>query len=411
MRRIVAKFGGTSLENGKLVRRAAKSVKKELDKGDTQIAVVVSAMGGTTDTLINTAKEGTNGDISRRDLDSIMAMGEKISAKVFASTLRSLGVEAKPITTEDSEWPIITDTIAGDATPNLERTEEIAKSKIKPLMENGVVPVISGFIGRDENGTVTTLGRGGSDITAFLMGKCLDATDVILVTDAQGVMTADPRKIADAELLDHVNAEELCDLARYGSKIVKHNALKYKDPDINAKVIHFQHGNLSAEGTIIKDSLPETGKANAHLYPKPLSMLTVVGEGMQDTPGILVNAINPLSESEINIFGVSIGPRSFSVYVTEEESKKALEILHDAVQESEVMKSTTSEAGIAMIVTESEEFIDTPGIISKLSDPLAEEGINVAEIYSSQASISFFVNWEDREEAFELLKGSIREVT
>lgn len=410
MKRIVAKFGGTSLENGNLLRKAAKSVKKGLEKGDTQIAVVVSAMGKSTDNLIQAAKEGTNGEISQKDLDSIMAMGEKISAKVFASALRSLGIDARSITTEDSEWPIITDGYSGNATPDLEETEELVKENIEPLLENDVIPVICGFIGKDESGTITTLGRGGSDITAFLIGNCLDATDVVLVTDAEGVMSADPRKIEDPNLLERITTEELCDLARYGSKIVQHNALKYKNPEINAKVIHFRYGNLSAEGTIIEGAIPESKEANVELYPKPLSMITVVGEDMQETPGVLVNALDPLSESEVNIFGVSIGPRSFSVYVTEEESQNALEIIHDSVEDSSVMKSTTSEGGVAMVVTESERFIDTPGIISRLSDPLAEEGINVTEIYSSQASISFFVDWEDREEALKLLKESIEEM-
>ncbi len=410
MRRIVAKFGGTSLENGELVRKAAKSVKKELDKDDTEIAVVVSAMGGTTDTLIETAEKGTQGNISEEDMDSIMAMGEKISARIFGSALRSLGVKAEPITPEDPKWPIITDSTAGEAIPNLKETQELIDRNIKPLMEEGAVPVICGFLGKDEDGTVTTLGRGGSDITAFLVGKCLDATEVVLVTDVEGVMSADPRNIGNPKLLDKVHAEELCDLARYGARIVKHNALHYKDPEINAKVIHFRHGDLSKEGTIIEGSTAEAEEANVELYPEPLAMLTVVGEGMQDTPGVLVQALDPLGDSEINIYGVSIGPRSFSVYVTEEESENAIKIIHESVDESNVMKSTTSREGVAMIVTESEKFIDTPGIISKLSNPLAEEGINVTEIYSSQASISFFVNWEDREEAFNLLKTTIEEV-
>lgn len=410
MRRMIAKFGGTSLENGNLVRKAAESVKREIEKGDTEIAVVVSAMGRTTDILIEAAKNGTKGEISRKDLDSIMAMGEKISAKIFASALRSLGVNAKPITTEDPEWPIITDGRAGGATPDLEKTEGLLEEQVNPLMERGVVPVICGFIGKDVNGSVTTLGRGGSDITAFLVGKCLDATDIVLVTDAEGIMSANPRRIENSELLEKLTAEELCDLARYGAKIIHHSALRYKDPDTNARVIHFRHGNLSAEGSVIEGSIPKVEGENAELYPKPLAMLTVVGEGMQTTPGVLINALDPLSKSDINIFGVSIGPRSFSVYVTEEESQRALEILHGSVKKSDVMKSTTSEGGVAMVVAESEKFIDTPGIIAELSDPLAEEGINVIEIYSSQASISFFLNWEDRERAFELIKGRLGEV-
>lgn len=410
MKRIVAKFGGTSLGTGDLIRKAAKSVKKEVEKGDIQIAVVVSAMGESTDYLIKAAKEGTKGEISQEDLDSIMAMGEKISAKVFASALRSLGVDAKPITTEDPEWPIITDSSSGNASPDLEKTGELIREKVVPLLENDVVPVVCGFIGRDESGTVTTLGRGGSDITALLVGNCLDATDVVLVTDVEGVMSADPLRIENPDRLERITSEELCDLARYGSKIVQHHALKYKDPDVNAKVIHFRHENLSAEGTIIEGAIPESKEASVELYPKPLSMITVVGEDMQKTPGVLVNALDPLSKSEVNIFGVSIGPRSFSIYITEEESQNALEIIYDSVEDSSVMRSTTSESGVAMIVTESEKFIDTPGIIARLSDPLAEEGINVTEIYSSQASISFFVNWEEREEALELLEESIEEV-
>ncbi len=410
MRRIVAKFGGTSIENGHLIRKAAKSVKKELDKGDTQAAVVVSAMGGMTDDLIMNARDSTENDVSKRDLDTIMSMGEKTSAKIFATSLRSLGVEAKAITPDDSEWPIITDDVAGDASPDLDRTQELISENIIPLMEEGTVPVICGFLGKDEDGTETTIGRGGSDITAFLVGKCVDASDVVLVTDAEGVMSGDPRMLSDTELLGELTTKELVDLARYGSKIVHHDALKYKDSDINAKVIHYQRGNLSREGTIIKGESPEIEGASVEVFPEPLAMITIVGEEMQSTSGILSEALDPLGDEGINLFGISIGPRSFSIYITDEKSKKALDLIHESIKDSDVMKSTTTERGIAMIVTESERFIDTPGIISRLSDPLAEEGLNVIEIYSSQASISFFVDWENKDQAYELLKESIEEV-
>lgn len=410
MRRIVAKFGGTSIENGHSIRKAAKSIKKELDKGDTQAAVIVSAMGGTTDELIMNAKDSTDDEISEKDLDTIMSMGEKISAKIFATSLRSLGVEAKAITPDDSNWPIITDGIAGNASPDLDKTQELIDENVIPLMEDGVVPVICGFLGKDEEGTETTIGRGGSDITAFLVGKCVNATDVILVTDAKGVMSADPRILDGTELLEEITTKELVDLARYGSKIVHHNALKYKDSEINAKVIHYQQGNLSKEGTIIKGESPEIEGVKVDIFPEPLAMITVVGEEMQTTPGILSDVLDPLGEEGINLFGISIGPQSFSIYITDEESQEALELIHKQVKDSSVMKSTTTESGIAMVVTESEKFIDTPGIISKLSDPLEKEGLNVIEIYSSQASISFFVDWENRERAYNLLEESIEEV-
>ncbi|MFW5913344.1 MAG: aspartate kinase [Candidatus Hadarchaeota archaeon] len=410
MRRLVTKFGGTSLGNGDLVRKAAKSVKNEWEKEDTQIAVVVSAMGGTTDSLIEAAKEGTKGKISQRELDSVMSMGEITSAKVFAAALESVGVDAEPVTPESPKWPVITDGVYGNATPDLERTRELVMKNVLPMLEDGTVPVLCGFLGKNEEGNITTLGRGGSDVTAFLISNCLEATDVVLVTDAEGVMSADPRKIGDSEILDEITAEEITDLARYGSKIVHHNALRYKVPDINAKVIHYRKGDLSSEGTIIKDSVPRTEEAKVEMYPKPLSMITVVGEDMQRTPGILNEIVGPLKESKINIFGISIGPRSFSVYVTEERSREALDLVHDSVRESSVMKSATCSEGVAMILAESEEFIDTPGVISELSRPLAEEEINVIEIYSSQASISFFVNWGHRNEAYELVKDRVDKI-
>lgn len=410
IKRIVTKFGGTSLENGRLVRKAANSVKDELEDGDTQIAVVVSAMGGMTDKLIMDAMDGTDEDISKKDLDSIMGMGEKISARMFATTLRSLGVEAKAITPADPEWPIITDSVSGDASPDLEMTEEKIREEIVPIMEDGVVPVICGFLGKDESGKDTTIGRGGSDVTAFLVGNCVDATDVILVTDADGVMTANPRLLDDTTILDELTTKELVDLARYGSKIVHHNALKYKGADVNAKVIHYMKGNLSAEGTTIKGESPAIDGAEVEMHDESLAMVTVVGEGMQETPGVLSDSLKPLHEQGINIFGISIGPRSYSIYIEDKKVSEALDLIHEKVKTNETMRSTTVENGVAMIITESEKFIDTPGVISKLSDSLADENLNVIEIYSSQASISFFVDWENREEAYELLQDSVEEV-
>lgn len=408
MEKIVVKFGGTSLENGELVRRAAKSVKNEFERGK-RVAVVVSAMGDTTDRLIDIAESSTEGQISPKDLDSIMAIGERISAQVFKTSLWSLGVKAQALDPWDSEWPIITDSNFGDAAPDVERSKELIKKHILPILDDAV-PVICGFLGKDERGQITTLGRGGSDITAFLLGRCLNATDLIIVTDVEGVMSADPRRIENPLLLKRITAGELCDLARYGARILHHRSLSYKEPDMNAKIIHFGQGDLRGDGTLIEGSVQRGEEMSVDLYPDSLAMLTVVGEGMQTEPGVLVRAVNPLSESDINIFGVSIGPRSFSVYVTEEQLERALEILHESVSEDKVMKSVASQGGVAMLVAESEKFIETPGIIARLSDPLAKEGINVIEIYSSKASISFFVNWDDRKQALKLLEKGMEEL-
>lgn len=408
MKRIVVKFGGTSVADGERVRLGAEAVHREYRRG-TQVAVVVSAMGHATDELIQAAKVSTGGKISARELDGIMAMGELTSARVFASALRNLGAKAKHIDPGQKGWPVITDSNFGSANIDLAETRHRAQRYILPLLKKRVIPVICGFLGKDPRGNITTVGRGGSDITGFLMGKCLNADEVIIITDAEGVMSADPNKLKEARLIERISVEEMRDLARFGAQVMHPRAMNYKDPNINAKVIHFHHGNLSARGTVIMG--PKGVEfVGVRVHEKPLAMLTIIGREMQTTPGILVKTATPLGNAGINIFGVSIGPRSFSIYVAEDDSHRALNLLHTTITKNKLMKSVTSEGNLAMLIAESERFIYTPGAIAKLTRPLARARINIIEILSSRASISFFVNWKDRKKALKLLGQAMKEV-
>jgi aspartate kinase len=407
VRRIVVKFGGTSVGNLDRVRLGAMSVCREYRRG-TQMAVVVSAMGHTTDALIRAARESGR-EVSGKELDFIMALGERTSVRVFAAALRELGVEAKYVDPAEEDWPVITDSNFGMANIDFEETRRRVRRYILPLLERGVVPVICGFVGRDRKGNITTIGRGGSDITGFLIGKCLDADEVIIVTDVEGVMTADPNKVPGARVLGTISVEEMRDLARFGAQVMHPRAMSYKDPGIRARVIHFRYGDLSAGGTTI---VGPKGRefVGVRLHKEPLAMLTIVGEEMQTTPGVLAKAAAPLSRAGINIFGVSIGPRSFSIYVAGGDAMRALRRIHQVVVRSREMKSVTSEGNLAMIIAESERFIYTPGVIARLTEPLARAGINIVEILSSRTSISFFVNWDDREEALRLFRQAMREM-
>ena len=406
MKRILVKFGGTSLGDGERMSLGAKAVLKEYEKG-TQVAVIVSAMGHMTDELIEVARASTKGKISAQEMDDLMAMGERTSARIFASTLRSMGADAWYFDPASEEWPVITDSGFGHAEVDLKETQRRLKKHVLPLLKKGIIPVICGFLGRDRQGHITTIGRGGSDMTAFIIGKCIDANEVIIVTDAEGVMSADPRRIGRVRLLKRIAVEEMRDLARYGAGIPHPRALDYKDPKIDAKVIHFRHGDLSARGTTITGSGSEM---RTTLYKKPLAMLTIVGERLQLVPGILARTVRPLSKAGINIFGVSIGPRTFSLYVSEEEAQSALRLLHRVVSRHRLMRSVTSEGNIALIVAESGRFIETPGMIATLTQPLAKNGINIIEILSSRASISFFVSWPDRKRALGLVRRAMKEV-
>jgi len=407
MRRIVVKFGGTSVGDGERVRSAASSVYREQKKG-AQVAVVVSAMGYTTDDLIRAARASTGGWVSGEEMDEIMSMGERVSVRIFAAALRNLGADARYIDPTCPEWPVVTDSNFGNARVDLAETRRRVRRYVLPLLEKGTIPIICGFLGKDRKNNVTTLGRGGSDITAFLIASCLGVDEVIIVKDVEGVMSGDPSKIREAHLLEEITVEEMRDLARYGAQVLHPRAMDYKDPSIDAKVIHFRHGSLSARGTTIVG--PGGDEMGVRLYEKPLAMLTIVGRQMQLVPGILVKAAAPLSKAGVNIFGVSIGPRSFSLYVDKGNAPRAIRMLHEVVKRHELMKSVTSEEDIAMIIAESEKFIETPGIIAKLTEPLAEKKINIIEIFSSRASITFFINWADSRRALKLLKQTMEEV-
>jgi aspartate kinase len=407
VKRIVVKFGGTSVGNLKRVRKNARAVYREFRKGH-QIAVVVSAMGHTTDALIRSA-EALMKEAGAKEMDFIMALGERMSASVFSAALKELGAEAKAIDPREEEWPIITDGAHGMANVDLRETTRRVRKYILPMLEKRIIPVICGFLGRTRDGEITTLGRGGSDITGVLIGKCLAADEVVVVTDVDGVMTADPNVVADARVLKKITVEEMRDLARFGAKVMHPRAMSYKDPRVDAKVINFRPGDLSIGGTTIVG--PEEEEfVGVRLYEKPLAMLTVVGEEMQTTPGILVKAAAPLSRAKINIFGVSIGPRSFSLYVMEDDVPRAARLVHRVVVGHKLMKSVTAQKGLAMIIAESEKFIYTPGIIAKLTAPLDKAKINIVEILSSRASISFFVNWGDRNRALKLFRTAMREI-
>jgi aspartate kinase len=403
---LVVKFGGTSVGNMERVRRNAEAVARELRKGNSVI-VVVSAMGHTTDSLIKIYRRFSR-KIDPERLDFVMALGERLSARIFARALKDLGVESRPVDPLHREWPVITDSRHGVANIDLEETERRVRKYIAPLVEKGVVPVICGFLGRDRRGKVTTIGRGGSDTTAFVIGKCVSADLVLIVTDVDGVMSADPNLVSGTKLVEEITVEEMRDLARFGAQVMHPRAMNYKSPEIEAKVINFRWFDLGAPGTKIIG--PFEKPAEVRLYPEPLAMVTVVGEQMQTKPGILVRVAEPVSRAGINIFGVSIGPRSFSLYVKESEAEKAVDLVHQVVREDPVMKSVTVQKGLAMIITESEKFIYTPGVIAKLAKPVGEAGINIIEILSSRASISFFVDWEVREKALRLFEKAMREM-
>lgn len=399
---IVAKFGGTSIGNGERIKKAAESVVKEYMKGN-KIVVVVSAINKTTDDILKTVEDAIGESITEKQLADIVSMGEITSVRMLSSTIESLGVKSDYIDPYMDNWPIITDNNYLNANVNFELTEKKSKELLK-LLDQGIIPVVCGFLGKDENGIITTLGRGGSDITAFLLGHCLKAEEVIIVTDVGGVMSTDPNRLQSAKKLDKISVEEMRDLATHGANVLHPHALKYKDPLINAKIIGFEHGDLSAIGTEIIGPAGKHMLKTTALNVEPISVIAVVGEEILTKSGVLAQLTEAVAENQINIYGISTGQNSITLFIDKSVVDEAHEILHDVVVANPDLSSLSVGTDIAMITVASQDFIDTPGIITKITEPLRQKKINIVEISSSQTSVVIFVEWIDGKRAYELVR-------
>jgi aspartate kinase len=402
MELIVAKFGGTSIGNGKKIKQAAQSVVNEYMKGK-KVVVVVSAIDKTTDELLHIVDEAMEDAVTEKQLAEIVSMGEMTSVRIFSSAIESIGVKSEYVDPFMDQWPIITDNNLLSAKVDFKATEDKSQELMK-MMDQGIIPVVCGFLGKDPEGYITTLGRGGSDITAFLLGHCLNADDVIIVTDVGGVMSTDPNKLQSAQKLDKISVEEMRDLATHGAQVLHPHALKYKDPKINAKIIGFDHGDLSAHGTVIIGPSKNKMLKTSTLSSDPISVIAVVGEKILNKPGVLAELTDILAENEINIFGISTGQNSITVFVNKKDADEAHRILHDVVVKNDNLSSLSLGREIAMISIASPDFIDTPGIISDITEPLRANNLNIVEISSSQTSVVIFVEWKDGEKAYELVR-------
>ncbi|MDH5795007.1 MAG: aspartate kinase, partial [Candidatus Bathyarchaeota archaeon] len=210
--RVVIKFGGADLASGKKIRKAARMV---LESGFKEVVVVVSAMAGATDSLIDAMSK--IGNVTDRDYAEIVSMGERTSARIFCSALRSLGADAMYLEPSNEHWPIITDSDFRDAEVDIEETCRRARLHVEPLLRGKMV-VVCGFLGRDRDGNVTTLGRGGSDTSAMVLANCLGAEETILVKETEGVMSADPKMAPEARPLERLDIHEMFALAYGGAK-------------------------------------------------------------------------------------------------------------------------------------------------------------------------------------------------
>ena len=402
----MVKYGGASLADHERLLKAVTAVAKEARKG-TQIAVIVSAMGKTTDQLLHAAKNASNGNVEKKELDEILAMGERTSIRIFAVALKSQGVESRYFDPLDPDWPIITDDVFSDANPILNKCEERIQQHVLPLVEKGVIPIIAGFVGRTHDKRTTTLGRGGSDTTAFILAKALAADELILVTDAEGIMSADPKIISKPERLPSIDVNTLVGIADSGTKFIHRKALRYKDSSVKVRVISHIHGDLNAKGTLIKGAL-STELDVALASQSPTMSITVVGRGVSEKPEV-IQELTEKVKAHAHLLGLSLNYDSIILYAPEnEDSNLLLEKVHETILEHEETLAMSVRKQLAFLKVKGVGLEETPGLIGKISENLRLNAINIFGLLTITSSILLFVDWSKKERALNLVRNALR---
>ena len=403
---IVVKFGGSSLSDNERLLKAVVAVVNEAKKG-TRVVVVVSAMGKTTDVLMTTAKNASNGKLEKKDLDDILSMGERTSIRIFSTALRTNGAESCYFDPIDSNWPIITDSAFQNANPILTDCEKNIRQCVLPVMEKGVIPVVAGFLGKTKDGKITTLGRGGSDTTAFVLAEALGADEIILVTDADGIMSADPKILSGVERLKEVDVNTLVGLADSGAKFIHSKALKYKPKNINVRVVNHAHGDLSEQGTLVTGALASELDAEI-AHPFPVAEITVIGNGISANPQIIQEMIEKTKRHSL-LLGMSMNTNSVILYVSQEKNLDGLfNDIHTIVRGNRETIAMAVKKDLVFIKTSGVGLEATHGIIGKISEDLRLGGINISGILTITSSILLFMDWNEREKALKLIKNSLR---
>ena len=389
MVRVVVKFGGADLSSGEKIQRAAQLV---AEAHFDEAVVVVSAMGKTTDALMETTSQI---GVSDAEWAEIISTGERTSARIFSAALRAQGLKAEVFDPAHENWPIITDSNFRNASPDLKKTAALVAKFVMPLLGKKI-PVVCGFLGKDSQGKVTTLGRGGSDTTAVLLARYISADEIVLVKETSGVMSADPKIVSNAKPLGKLEIHEMFDLAQGGAKIIKPAALKYKLPNQLLRVVDFNSGSLASGGTEIEGSF--SLDAAETLTQQELIAISIVCEVNAKNIG---DAFSVLSGK--SVYGVSSGRKSVTIFTTDGDVSQILNKLHS----NSSFKAVSHRENVAMIQISDPDFIDSPGGIATISNALAHAGINIIEVTTSKATINVFIEEKEIKRAKEAIENVV----
>jgi len=395
---IVQKYGGTSVGNPERIKNVAQRVAKFKMLGH-QVVVVLSAMSGETNRLIALAKEvQPNPDL--REMDVLLATGEQVTIALLSMALMELGLKARSYT--GSQVKIITDSAHSKA-----RILDIEEHNMRADLDAGYVVVVAGFQGVDEKGNITTLGRGGSDTTGVALAAALKADECQIYTDVDGVYTTDPRLVPEARRLKTITFEEMLEMASLGSKVLQIRSVEFAGK-YKVKLRVLSSFDDEGEGTLItfeENEKMEQAIISGIAFNRDEAKITVLG--VPDRPGIAYQILGPVGEANIDVDMIiqnvgADGTTDFTFTVHRNEYKKALEVLK-GVQAHIGAREISGDDRIAKVSVIGVGMRSHAGIASNMFRTLAEEGINIQMISTSEIKISVVIDEKYMELAVRVL--------
>ena len=389
---IVKKFGGTSVANTERIEAVADNIQLEIKKGN-QVAVVLSAMGKSTDELISLARE-INPDPNLREYDALVSTGEQISVALLAMALLKRGIKGKSYTAYQLG-------IKTNSSHSRARILDVEVSKINNEIQEGTVPVITGFQGMNEYGDITTLGRGGSDTTGVALAVALEADECQIYTDVDGVFTTDPRVYDKARLLKEVSFEEMLELSSSGAKVLQLRSVEYASKfNLPIRVLSsFNDG----EGTLVQEekNIMERPIVSGISSIDSEAKLTI--RGVPDIPGVAAKILAPISDAgiEVDVIVQNISAENNTDFTFTVDKG-------DAAQAENILKNTSDSLGggsveldddIAKISIVGRGMRAHAGVASKMFEALAASEINILMITTSEIKISVVIKKSEMKNA------------
>ncbi|TDJ16014.1 MAG: aspartate kinase [Gammaproteobacteria bacterium] len=382
---IVQKYGGTSVGNLERIECVAQRVKATREAGN-DVVVVLSAMGGETDRLLEMARQ-VSGNPTRRELDVLLSTGEQVSIALLCMSLAAKGCAARSFTGGQAR-------IRTDASHTKARIQGIDVDALRAALAQSHVAVVAGFQGVDEAGNITTLGRGGSDTTAVALAAALEARECQIYTDVDGVYTSDPRVVPEARRLDTLTFEEMLELASLGARVLQTRAVEFASKyNVTLRVLSsFEEG----EGTLItsEEATMEQPLIAGVAFNQDEAKLTV--KGVPDRPGIAAALLCPIAEADIDVDMIvqnvsEDGTTDVTFTVHRNEYQAAFELLKGLSRDMDA-REVTGDERIAKISLVGVGMRSHAGIASRMFEALAAEGINIQMISTSEIKISVVVD-------------------